>query len=790
MSEPFWWRLHFGGDSYVPDDRRAQLTSRLAEWCKSGGVQTGAGTGTRPGAEQLRRGWRGLNTASTSAPKLTLTKIRTCASRLANALSPDAASGRRNYAVHFDYSELLASVQAFDSHVACEVNAALTYQPDEALNCIGAAVCDAVFGGSSAAGGVRKLAARVTIRLANIGEEFRLSIGAIRAHSVGKIVGFVGVVVKVGPPRAIAEAMEFRCAKCGELTPAEMLDGRFDPPMRCGAGGGCRGRTMLPVRKSVVCVDWQRIRVQEQQGGNAGLNGHSSGGRPGDGITGDGRLPCSIDCELREGLIERCAAGETVRITGLVKTASNDSHGAASSSSKHGGGGKAGNGTGSANMYSLYIDVVSIDAAGGAANAASGDDEKASVFGDAAGEGICEDDSVGVDARSSAPPSSTKFSEMDLKFIAKFAQEHDGDQLRQLVHSLCPGILGHEMIKTGMLLAMVGGVQKNAGVKSRIQVRGDIHMLVVGDPGLGKSQMLKAVQEASPRGVYVCGNGTTAAGLTASVGRDADIGGGGYHFEAGALVLADRGVCCVDEFDKLTADHHSLLEAMEQQTVSLAKAGLTASLPSRAAVIAAANPVKGRYDRSRTVNENIKLSNAMMSRFDLVFVLLDEPDERADRHLSEHLLALHSGNVDRTKRAQQNLLGYGRRDSHLLENGSPRPSSGVVSPLTNRRSKLDERIKLRPGESFYPLPKNLIRVYIAYVRRYVFPTLSDDAKAVLKDFYLELRTSARPADGTPITVRVLRSQFNTMTIDAHARDFFFLSSSSSSFYVLSVCAFD
>lgn len=155
-------------------------------------------------------------------------------------------------------------------------------------------------------------------------------------------------------------------------------------------------------------------------------------------------------------------------------------------------------------------------------------------------------------------------------------------------------------------------------------IRPDIHMLMVGEPGLGKSQMLKHIINVAPRGVYVCGNSTTNAGLTATLVRDQFTNES--NLEAGALVLSDLGTCCIDEFDKMTSDQHTLLEAMEQQTVSIAKGGILGSLSARCSVVACANPATGHYNRSRTILENIRVSNAILSRFDLVFLMLDDPD--------------------------------------------------------------------------------------------------------------------------------------------------------------------
>ncbi|GFH06570.1 DNA replication licensing factor MCM8 component, partial [Haematococcus lacustris] len=199
-----------------------------------------------------------------------------------------------------------------------------------------------------------------------------------------------------------------------------------------------------------------------------------------------------------------------------------------------------------------------------------------------------------------------------------------------------------QFTKAGLVLALLGGVRKNDGVSGRVPIRGDVHVLLVGDAGLGKSQLLQACASVAPRGIYVCGNTSSAVGLTASVEKDAVTGD--FVLVAGAMVLGDRGCCCVDEFDKMTGEHQALLEAMEQQEVSLAKAGMVASLPARTTVLAAANPAgrEGVFNKAKSVADNLKMSPAMLSRFDLVFIMMDRPDLEHDRCLSAHTLALHS----------------------------------------------------------------------------------------------------------------------------------------------------
>jgi len=274
-------------------------------------------------------------------------------------------------------------------------------------------------------------------------------------------------------------------------------------------------------------------------------------------------------------------------------------------------------------------------------------------------------------------------------------------------------------------------------------VRGDPHILVVGDPGLGKSQMLTAACNVAPRGVFVTGNTTTSSGLTVTLTRES---GNDFSLEAGALVLADQGCCCIDEFDKMSGQHSALLEAMEQQCISVAKAGVLCTMPARTAVLAAANPVGGHYNKGKTVAENLKLGPALLSRFDLVFILIDKPDETQDGLLSEHVMSLHS--KDFAQPTKSKSMSCTPRFNNRL---APTTASQVAGV------SLSDRLVMVPGEPVDPVPPQCLKKYIAYARRYVQPKLLPAAAKVLQIFYLELRAQHQTADSTPITTRQLES---------------------------------
>lgn len=342
------------------------------------------------------------------------------------------------------------------------------------------------------------------------------------------------------------------------------------------------------------------------------------------------------------------------------------------------------------------------------------------------------------------------FSLFDLYGIQQIQQQKD--VLKLLVHSLCPSIYGHELVKAALLMALFGGLVRGEDGVSHIPIRSDPHILIVGDPGLGKSQLLHACISVAPRGVYVCGTSSTQTGLTVTLHKDKD---GELMLDAGALVMAHQGCCCIDEFDKMVTQQQVLLEAMEQQCVSIAKGGIMATIPARTCVIAAANPVGGHYNKAKTVSENLKLKGPILSRFDLVFILIDRADDEMDFRLSEHVLAQHNRSIRSSH--NNSTTSFNRTINETLNTTTSTNLRTQAAMMIEQGITLLEHLRLKPGETIEPIGPSLLQKYIAYARRYVKPRLTREAIDILKQFYFELRAAHQRNGSTPITLRQLES---------------------------------
>lgn len=381
----------------------------------------------------------------------------------------------------------------------------------------------------------------VILRFYNFNQIFPMSM--IKSHLINKFICIRGTVLRVSSIKVLVESITFTCYECKSKIVICFIDGKWETPNRC-INIDCRSRLFNPEKHTARTSFYQRLKIQEIE---SDINDITAG-----------KMPKTIECEIKNDLIDSCISGDIVTICGIMKTeVQSDVKGFAAKANKN----RA--------LHASYIDVNSIK------------NSNTEYF---------------LQTAVSNNPSTTNVNDQkmnlaEINMIHKISERKDLFAL--LVKSICPSIFGNDLVKVGMIMSLFGGTDHRLKMKGdfadlifgggqdkqdninnmqddelmdeeKVQpsIRPDIHMLVVGDPGLGKSQMLKHLINVAPRGVYVCGNSTTNAGLTATMVRDTVTNE--QTLEAGALVLSDLGVCCIDEFDKMTSDQSTLLEAMEQ----------------------------------------------------------------------------------------------------------------------------------------------------------------------------------------------------------------------------------
>jgi len=333
-----------------------------------------------------------------------------------------------------------------------------------------------------------------------------------------------------------------------------------------------------------------------------------------------GQLPHYVNVSMKQDLVDYARPGDRIVLTGIVRIEQERVSGVKQSESA---------------LYRLRVDGDNVEFIGGKGTKSSRRTER---------EEISPDE------------------EKIIRTLSK-----NDDIYERLIASFAPHIRGHEIFKEAILLLIVGSTQR--ALSDGTKVRGDINVFLVGDPGTAKSEMLKFCARIAPRGLYTSGRGSTAAGLTAAVVRDTS---GIFMLEAGAVVLGDQGLVCIDEFDKMRPEDRSALhEVMEQQSASIAKGGIVATLNARTSILAAANPIYGKYDPYKNLTENVNLPIPLLTRFDLIFVVRDIPSREKDKKIAQHIISQHaSSGTDTTSLVDIDILtkylAYAKRIEPVL----------------------------------------------------------------------------------------------------------------------------